>query len=204
MKLKRIKITALLLTAMVIISSCFASCSGNKSDSIDLSDINEMIIGSEMPEIIYADDNDIMLEGSFGIIKYNFKASSITERIPFEKLEAVKGAMLDFPISKDGKKIFIRDLEADKYFEYNRSSGKIVPLEKMKTELYDRQKPLTDFFEDYIKTLGENYVYGTTAVSNNNCILYLRANTNGLMKTLQIVKYDIINQTESEVMDIFK
>lgn len=205
MKLKRVTITALILAAVMIITLCFVSCSNSKSNEIiDLSDIDNMIVGSEMPEIIYADDNDIMISGSFGIIKYNFDTSGITDRIPFEKLEAVEGRMLDFTISKDGKKIFIWDLEADKYFEYKRNSDEIIPLEKMETELYNQQKSITDFFEDYVKELGENYVYSMTAVGNDNYILYLRANTNGLIKTLQMVKYDINNKTELEVMDVFK
>lgn len=69
----------MLLLSVVIISVVFISCSAEKDSNIDLADIETMNIGAEMPEILYGDDEKIILHGTFGILTYNYKELKVID-----------------------------------------------------------------------------------------------------------------------------
>ena len=58
-----------------------------KELAVDMSDIEQMNIGAEMPRLLYADNNIVVMEGAFGVVVYNMQDSIVTNRISYEQIE---------------------------------------------------------------------------------------------------------------------
>ena len=75
--------------------------------AVDLSDIEEMNIGAEMPRLLYADNNIVVMEGTFGVVVYNMQDSIVTNRISYEHIKSYGISMMLASVSQDGTTIFI-------------------------------------------------------------------------------------------------
>lgn len=116
MRFKRI---TLLCTIVISFSLLFISCSIEKEINIDLSDIRDLNIGGEMPEILYGDDEKIIMHSSFGILTYNYKEEKITQRVHFEDIGEITSRFCGYRGAKDGKRIFIMLFYEQMNYEYN-------------------------------------------------------------------------------------
>ena len=75
--------------------------------AVDLSDIEQMNIGAEMPRLLYADNNIVVMQGTFGVVVYNMQDSIVTNRISHEHIKSYGISMWLASVSQDGTTIFI-------------------------------------------------------------------------------------------------
>lgn len=190
---------------IIIISLTFISCSAGTKKNIDLSDIDDMNIGAEMPEILYGDDEKIIMHGTFGILTYNYKEEKVTQRVNYDAFGDLTNSMLGYRASKDGKRIFILLFDEQKNYEYNLASGKLTVFdEDVDEEGFSESVFTADENNQFIKNFGGSYLNSNTYLKKDNSILFLKAEANWQMKTLQLVEYDMNSNKELKVIDIFK
>ena len=198
-----------LIGLLMIISLTFISCSAVNEKDIDLSDIDDMNIGTEMPEILYGDDEKIIMHGTFGILTYNYKEEKVTQRVNYDAFGDLTNSILYYRASKDGKRIFILSLDGQlveqKIYEYNLSSSKLTAFEGDVNEEACSQSIFTaDENNQFIENFGGSYLQSNTYLKKDNSILFLKADSSWQMKTLQLVEYDMNSNKELKVIDIFK
>ena len=75
--------------------------------AVDMSDIEQMNIGAEMPRLLYADNNIAVMQGTFGVVVYNMQDSIVTNRISYEQIKSYGISMMLASVSQDGTTIFI-------------------------------------------------------------------------------------------------
>ena len=203
MKLKR---SAVLFLTLIIFSFIFISCSADKGrESIDLSDIEDMNIGASMPEILYGDDEKIILHGTFGILTFDIDDARVTQRVNTDEFGEITDTMCGYSASKDGRRIFISQFEEQKIYAYNLSSGKLTVFDGDIDEEVFSESIFTDDEEiKLIEALGSTYLTSSTYLKKDSSILFLKAEANWQMKTLQLVEYDMSSNKELKVIDIFK
>ncbi len=202
MMLKR---KALVFVIALIVSLTFISCSAEKESSIDLSDIQDLNIGAEMPEILYGDDEKIIMQGTFGILTYNYKKEKITQRILFEDIGEITSRFCGYRGAKDGKRIFIMLFDEQKNYEYNLSSGKLnIFAGDIEDEAFIVPKFTDEENKQLTQAIGDTYLTSLFYLKKDSSILFLKADSNWQMKTLQLIEYDMSSNKELEVIDIFK
>lgn len=164
-----------------------------------------MNIGAEMPEILYGDDEKIIMHGTFGILTYNYKEEKVTQRVNYDAFGDLTNSMLGYRASKDGKRIFILLFDEQKNYEYNLASGKLTVFdEDVDEEGFSESVFTADENNQFIKNFGGSYLNSNTYLKKDNSILFLKAEANWQMKTLQLVEYDMNSNKELKVIDIFK
>lgn len=194
-----------LIGLLIIILLTFISCSAVNEKDIDLSDVDYMNIGDEMPEILYGDDEKIIMHGTFGILTYNYKEEKITQRVNYDAFGDIANSMLGYRASKDGKRIFILLFDEQKNYEYNLSSGKLTIFEgDVDEDAFSQSIFTADESNQFIENFGGSYLAGNTYLKKDNSILFLKADSSWQMKTLQLVEYDMNSNKELKVIDIFK
>lgn len=194
-----------LIGLLIIISLTLISCSAVNEKDIDLSDIDDMNIGAEMPEILYGDDEKIIMHGTFGILTYNYKEEKITQRVNYDAFGDLTNSMLGYRASKDGKRIFILLFDEQKNYEYNLSSSKLTAFEgDVDEDAFSQSIFTADESNQFIENFGGSYLQSNTYLKKDNSILFLKADSSWQMKTLQLVEYDMNSNKELKVIDIFK
>lgn len=202
MMLKR---KALLFVIALIIPLTFISCSVQKESSIDLSDIQDMNIGTDVPEILYGDDEKIIMHGTFGILTYSYKEEKITRRVHFEDIGEITSRFCGYRGAKDGKRIFILLYDEQKNYEYNLSSGKLSVFDgDIEDEVFNVPKFTDEENKQLAEALGGTYLTGNTYLKKDSSVLFLKAEANWQMRTLQLVEYDMSSNKEVKTIDIFK
>jgi len=176
------------------------------NDPVDLSDIEDMNIGAEMPEFIYASKERVIMKGTFGILFYDLNKKKVTDRITYERLSEYNMKKPYIEADKDGKTIYFADYpesfsEAEYKCRYDISKHRFYDMKS--------EKPTETFKADIAEPGGEctfymddSYLNGFTIFKEEGRFMYLRAKTDWSMKTLQLVinSYDKANET---VYDIF-
>lgn len=202
MRFKRI---TLLCTIVIIFSLIFISCSAEKESSIDLSDIQDMNIGAEMPEILYGDDEKMIMHGSFGILTYNHKEEKITQRVHFEDIGEITSRFCGYRGAKDGKRIFIMLFDEQKNYEYNLVSGKLnIFAGDIENEAFYAPVFTDEECNQLTQAIGDTYLTSLHYLKKDSSILFLKADSSWQMRTLQLVEYDMNSKKELKVIDIFK
>ncbi len=184
-----------------------AQTKSTSNDPVDLSDIEDMNIGAEMPEFIYASKDKVIMKGTFGVLIYDLNKKKVTDRITYERLSEYNMKKPYIEADKDGKTIYFADYpETFSEAEYK------CRYDVGKRRFYDMksEKP-TEFFEvdsaepgdECYRYMDEQYLNGYSVFKEEGKFMYLRAQTNWSMKTLQLVinSYDRSNET---VYDIFE
>ena len=180
-----------------------------KELAIDMSDIEQMNIGSEMPRLLYADNYIAVIQGTFGVVVYNMQDSIVTNRISYEHIKSYGISMMLASVSQDGTTVFIGndDLSMSNEFiythQYNISTRIIKKTTQQPSNLYI---PITievpGYNEQYDKYFNLHYLTSDKIVELDNSFIYLRS-SDWNMKNLQIVicQYE---DGESKVLDVFK
>lgn len=188
-----------------------AGCLNNASEevSVDLSDIPHMNIGSEMPRLLYADDNIAVIQGTFGVIVYNMKYSLVTDRISYEHMKSYNISMMLASVSQDGKTIYIGNddmsFSNDILYthQYDISSRAIKETKEQPSGVFIPNTIETPGYnKQYDKYFDLQYLTSDRIVELNNSFIYLRS-LDWNIKNLQIVicQYE---DGESKVFDVFK
>ncbi len=102
------KLLSALFIAILLVS--LTACNDEQKTNLQTEDLKEMIVGAELPYLLYANnDYCIMNMWHGGIIVYDFTTQEISHRITFEKLEEV-GFSYPIPmVSEDGEMIYFRE-----------------------------------------------------------------------------------------------
>ncbi len=175
--------------------------------AVDMSDIEQMNIGAEMPRLLYADNNIAIMQGTFGVVVYNMQDSIVTNRISHEHIESYGISMWLAAVSQDGTTIFIgkddMSMSSNEFIytlQYDISTRVINETAQQPSSLF---RPTTieapGYHEQY-----DDLQYGTShnIVELDNSFIYLRS-THWEMKHLQIVNCPY-EDGESKVFDVFK
>ena len=173
---------------------------------VDMSDIEQMNIGAEMPRLLYADNNIVVMEGTFGVVVYNMQDSVVTNRISHEQIKSYGITTMMASVSQDGTTIFIGNddmsMSSNEFIythQYDISTRLIKKTTQQPQNLY-RPKTIehSGYHEQY-----DDLQYGTShnIVELDNSFIYLRSSY-WEIKYLQIVNcpYD---GGESKVFDVF-
>ncbi|NLO09499.1 MAG: hypothetical protein GX129_06465 [Clostridiales bacterium] len=197
--------------ALLILISIFAYYIIIRNDkreiAVDLSDINSMNIGSEMPRILYADKETAVMQGTFGVIVFNIEGSIITNRISYEDLKKYDVSMLNAAVSKDGSIIYIGNDDMNGGFslthKYNIRTGTIKRLKQKPDNLITPiviESPGDN--DEYDKYFDLRYLISNTIVELDDSFVYIQAKSDWSMKSLQLVICQY-SDGSSEVYDIF-
>lgn len=175
--------------------------------AVDLSDIEQMNIGAEMPRLLYADNEIVVMQGTFGVIVYNMQDSIVTNRISYEQMESYDISMMLSSVSQDGTTIFIRNddmsMSSNDYtftYQYDISTRIIQKTIQQPSNLFSPKTiEQPGYHEQY-----DDLQYGTShnIVELGNSFIYLRSTT-WEMKDLQIVNCPY-KDGEIKVFDVFK
>lgn len=169
--------------------------------AVDLSDIEQMNIGDRMPRLLYADNNIVIMEGTFGVVVYNMQDSIVTNRISNEHIQSYGMSMWLAAVSQDGTTIFIGNEDMSIYsLQYDISTRVIKKTTQQPSNLYSPKTiEQPGYHEQY-----DDLQYGTShnVVELDNSFIYLRS-TQWEMKELQIVNCPY-EDGESKVFDVFK
>ena len=71
-KKRKILLCALALIILALSAILILSKNNITESEINLDDIDSMNIGAQMPDIIYGDDDKLIMKGTFGIIFFRF------------------------------------------------------------------------------------------------------------------------------------
>ena len=175
--------------------------------AVDISDIEQMNIGAEMPRLLYADNNIAVMQGTFGVVVYNMQDSIVANRISYEQMESHGVPLMSAAVSQDGTTIFIGNNNMSSEFifthEYNISTRMVKEITQQPSSLY-RAKVIKSpgYNEEYDKYFDLQYITAHTIVELDHSFLYLRS-SDWNMKNLQIVICPYENG-ENKVFDVFK
>ena len=175
--------------------------------AVDLSDIEQMNIGAEMPRLLYADNQIAVMQGTFGVVVYNMQDSIVTNRISYEQIKSYGISMMLASVSQDGTTIFIGNddmsMSSNKYIfthQYDISTRIIKKTTQQPSNLFSPKTiEQPGYHEQY-----DDLQYGTShnIVEFDKSFIYLRS-AKWEMKDLQIVNCPY-EDGESKVFDVFK
>ena len=168
-------------------------------------DIGQMNIGAQLPTIVFADRHTVILNGTFGLLVYDTDANAIVHLISYEKLGTIGIDILEAIASSDGSLVYLANhtgtgLEFTRVLDVKNltiseySGG--VPKDRFVTE---------DLFSKYgglIEAKNRTYIVNGSAVTIDGSILYVRADRDWSMSSLQIVWHNL-STDEMTVRDVF-
>ncbi|WP_277587094.1 hypothetical protein [Psychrobacillus antarcticus] len=175
--------------------------------AVDMSDIEQMNIGAEMPQLLYADNNIVVMQGTFGVFVYNIQDLIVTNRISYEHIKSYGITMMMASVSQDGTTIFIGNddmsMSSNEFIythQYDISTRVIKKTTQQPSNLYSPKTiEVPGYHEQY-----DDLQYDTShnIVELDNSFIYLRSSY-WEMKYLQIVNCPY-EDGESKVFDVFK
>lgn len=169
---------------------------------VDLSDIEDMNIGAELPRFIYADDDKALLTGSFGILEYDFVREKVSCRVSYDDMEQFDIELPQVAGSADGKNVYITNANGDKIYKCNIRNQKLEVAEMLDAELFSPKMVNTND-ESNAAYFDFNYLVSDTVIDKGETYLYIRANTDWSMRSLQLVECDSETKAEIKVMNVF-
>lgn len=202
--MKKSKVLFLSLVAIVIcgVFFCFLfSKSFMVINNFNMADIAEMNIGAEMPKILYADTQKVVLYGTCGVLVYSLEERNITNRIDFEWFDRINVLYPECKVSIDGKNIYISE-ENIVLYKYNITSKLLTSCFEIKEPLYYVESTNILENQDLKNYIDFNYLLGENVAKTENKLIYLRAKKDWSMSSLQIMVFDI-NSYQSEIYNIF-
>jgi len=175
--------------------------------AVDMSDVEQMNIGAEIPRLLYADHNMAVMQGTFGVVVYNMQDSMVTNRISYEQVKSYGISMMLASVSQDGTTIYVGNEDMSNEFiythQYNISSRIIKKTTQQPTGMFSPTNiESPGYNEQYDKYFDLHYLMGNTIVELDNSFIYLRS-LDWNMKNLQIVICEY-EDGESKVFDVFK
>ena len=103
---------AKILLAAVMTLSLFTACGKAEEEPIDVSDVKDMIFGSETPSILYYGEGKIIIDGAgFGVVVYDLENSKLTDRISSDEIREMGMTGYYNFASADGETIYFTDMQ---------------------------------------------------------------------------------------------
>lgn len=191
---------AKILLAAVVTLSLFTACGKPEEEPIDISDVKDMILGSEVPSILYCDEEKIIIDGAgFGVVVYDLENGKLTDRISIDKIREFGMVGYDNYASADGKTIYFTDMlqstgEVTAMVAYDVESKTASPVKdlsndefpdgvwdwdggRFQTEHLDPYNPFDKNYEKYYEYLGkyseESCLISYTVVPLENEFVFL-------------------------------
>lgn len=87
----------------------FAAC-GKEEETIDVSDVKDMIFWSEEPIILYYGEGKIIIDSDFGVAVYDLENSRLTDRITHDQMREWGMGGYGNYASADGETVYITDM----------------------------------------------------------------------------------------------
>lgn len=178
------------------------------SRDIDLSDIKMMNIGNELPKILYADEEKVIINGTCGIVVYDLNEKCIANRLSSEQLKQ-RGLFNTVAFaSMDGRRVYIVDsedithsaLDEITLYKYNLAFNSLTQRKGMVEDVFPTHQ--FGFSEEDTQYIDSNKLTGSLSVNRDNDFIFLQADTDWSMSSLQIVICDN-NTGEKEMIDVF-
>ncbi len=166
--------------------------SDTSEKNVDLSDIADMNIGTDIPFIIYADDDVMYFSGSFGLIIYDYHSMTVIDRVSWEMLPDGYGFTLSWA-SADGETVYFERFNESPTMKYDVKNRELLPCDGADSSQHFDREHLT---EEQKELLNSFYINGENAVNIDKGFYYLRAD-DWNMKTLQLVFHDYQSSTDS-------
>ena len=192
-KQKTISTVFIVVVIAVSIFIYYKNTINNTSElGIDLSDIEQMNIGAEMPHLLYADNNSAIMQGTFGLVVYNINDSIVTNRISYEQLKSYGISMLYAAVSQDGTTIYIGndDMNGGSNFkhQYNIRTRVMKKISQQPVNVFTPIRiEIPGYNEEYDKYFDFQYLINDSIVEVGHSFMYLRANSDWSMKSLQLI-----------------
>ncbi len=180
---------------------------------VNLSDIEIMNMGTEVPRLIYADDNKLIISGACGIIVYDLNIREVTHRLSCEFLAAYGVEYPNSLATKNGNKVYIYDAmddfngipreERDGIFVYDIEKGILIKQQDGDEPFFEgresffRNEDIKKKYTDRSKLTSSNYI------DKGDCFVFLQGDIDWSMKSLQIVICDY-ETGDKEIIDVFK
>ncbi len=159
--------------------------SDTTSKDVDLSDIADMNIGTDIPLIIYSDDDVMYFSGTFGLIVYDYKNMTVLDRVSWELLPDGYGFTLTWA-SSDGKTVYFERFNEPPSYKYDVRNKKLLRCDGADRSQHFSREHLSD---EQQASLNSFYLNGENTVNTDRGFYYLRAD-DWNMKTLQLVFHD--------------
>lgn len=99
-----------ILLAFAAVIFIFAACGKTEDETIDVSDVKDMVFGSEEPIILYYGEGKIIIDGDFGVAVYDLENSKLTDRITHDQMREWGMAGYGNFASADGKTLYFTDM----------------------------------------------------------------------------------------------
>ena len=189
-------ITITVFIVVLLIASIFiyykVAINDNRKLEVNLSDIEQMNIGAEMPQLLYANNDLAVMQGTFGLVVYNINDSMVTNRISHELIEPYGISMLHAAVSPNSKTIYIGNdnMHERSHFthKYNIRTGVIKKISQQPIKLFTPIRiESPGYNEQYDKYFDFQYLINDSIIEVGNSFMYLRANSDWSMKSLQLV-----------------
>lgn len=101
-------ITKILLAVLAVIF-LLTAC-GKTEKPIDVSDVKDMVFVSQEPLILYYGDDNIIINGDFGVAVYDLESGRLTDRITLDQMREWGMAGYGNFASADGKTLYFTDM----------------------------------------------------------------------------------------------
>jgi beta-lactamase regulating signal transducer with metallopeptidase domain len=187
----------------------------NAPRPLDLSDIGQMNIGSEMPWLIYGDGTKAIMQGTFGLLVYDLDKRKIQSRILYEELEEqnIGIPFLRATVSNDGSEIYLGSDDPGKgtvsdfthvldvkTLRIRTFSGQPKPLFATESLFASEGQKFDEYSEKYPDF--QSKLIGALIVEHGDSFFYLRADSDWSVKSLELVRRSHTDNAE-EVYRIF-
>lgn len=172
---------------------------------INLSDIDDMNIGAEMPKMLYCENGTLIMSGTFGLIVYDLDERKVTDRLNYKLLNKLGIDYLYGTVSSVGTTVYLGNtdftsvsISSTPLFTYDVKSGSLYAYRKTASdiELYNGISELFSIGDT------EEYIFSSGRRHGKDGGCYLRAKADWSMKSLQAVVYD--SEGKTEIIDIFR
>lgn len=213
LKYKKPTFGVVIAAAIVVVGVCFGliinPMPSTMDNEVNLSDIEQMNIGTEMPRLLYGNDSLAIMHGTFGLLVYNLNDSMVTGRISYDQLRALGISWAYAGVSQDGKTIYIgnHDKNSELRFthQYDIKSNTIKEFSQQDVDVFKpiQISPAPGYSEQYDKYFDFHYLINDTIVEIDNSFMYLRADTDWSMKSLQLVICQYADGS-SKILNVFK
>ncbi|MDE7289006.1 MAG: hypothetical protein K2N71_05845 [Oscillospiraceae bacterium] len=202
-----------ILLAFAAVIFLFTACGKAEEEPIDVSDVKDMVFGSEVPFMLYCSEEKIIIDGAgFGVVVYDLENGRLTDRITYDEIRELGMTGYFNFASADGKTIYFTDMQqsvglVSAVAAYDVESKNFSPVKEMSDDEFREESwnwdggrfqagpcdPYNSFSKDYEKYheyfekyFDQNCLIGANTVTLENEFVFLII-PSGMLYDTQIV-----------------
>jgi beta-lactamase regulating signal transducer with metallopeptidase domain len=192
---------------VVVVGAGFLTNPVKSRGTVDLSDIEEMNIGAEMPWLMYADKDIAIMQGTFGLLVYSMDEHKVIDRISYNRYRnlGIPDSLYTL-VSSKGDKVYLGSFDQSTGVSegfthvYDVKSGRISEFSGQQPKNVNEREHFGKVMENYEKYLAKYPDFSTKLISQHkvdleDSFLYLRADTDWSMKSLELVHRSNVDGT---------